>query len=84
MNVIIGKNLAKKAVTGINVICLSSSSSVSTAAKLANLLDAIHYLKMSRDNVTKDTIKNWFRKCRFTSKKSEEICEISENYDEYD
>ena len=38
------KELAKKVVTAI---CLSPSSSVSTAAKSVNLLDAMHYIKMS-------------------------------------
>ncbi len=55
-----------------------------TAAKSVNLLDAMHYIKMSWDNVTKDRIKNCFRKCGFKSEESEEICEISESDDEYD
>ena len=56
------KELTKKAVTDINAICLSSSSSVSTAAKSVNLLDALQHIKMSWDNVSKGTIKNYFRK----------------------
>jgi hypothetical protein len=56
----------------------------STAAKSVNILDAMHYIKMSWDNVTKDTIKNCFQKYGFKSEESEEICEISEGDDEYD
>ena len=39
---------------------------------------------MSWNNITKETIKNCFRKCGFKSEESAEICEISESEAEYD
>ena len=44
----------------------------------------MHNIKMSWNNITKDTIRNCFRKCGFKYEESAEICEISESEDEYD
>ena len=78
------KELAKKAVTEINVCDSSASSSVSSIAKSVSLLDAMHYIKMSWDSVTKDTIKNCFLACEFKSKESQEIAATSEGKEEFD
>ena len=78
------ERIGLKAVTDINAICLSSSSSVSTAAKSVNLLNAMHFIKMSWNNIAKDTIKNCSQECEFKSEESVEICEISECENECD
>ena len=44
----------------------------------------MHYIKMSWDSVTKDTIKNCFLACGFKSEESQEIAVTSEGKEEFD
>ena len=44
----------------------------------------MHNIKKSWNNITKDMIKNCFRKCGFKSEESVEICVIFESENEYD
>ena len=52
--------LPRKAAAEIGVCILFASSSVSIIAKSVSLLDAMHYVKMSWDNVITNIIKNCF------------------------